>query len=499
MGRWLVEQSFQGSLKFRRRQMNYLFAFCFCSLLRLGSAGAKTMQVQGALGSNVLLESGNSADLHGREVVWEFTSSNGTEFTILDVGPNHPEVKPNKHFKDLIFNLSTGDLLLSNLKTSDQGNYTVSIDGQERRKIELRIFEMKQVEGALGSNVSLESGSSANLHGREVVWKFTSNNGTEFTILDVGPNHPEVKPNKYFEDRLIFNLSTGDLLLSNLKTSDQGNYTISVNGRKLRKIDLRIFEMKRVQGVLGENVLLESGNSADLHGHEVVWKFTSNNGTEFTILDVGPNHPEEKPNKYFKDRLNFNLSTGDLLLSNLKTSDQGNYTISVNGLKLRKIDLRIFGPSADDIPMIVLSISALVFSSVYLIAVFPLNIWKCKSNRELPKYKWWKYVLYLCNILQLPVILAAFSCSIHFKEQRYTFHTWNVLIASVVECTVSFIVASMFHYSLHSRICLWVRKGYSWMTGRNKSNTNEKGPQNAEELQSFTTFPTEDAGYVHSD
>ncbi|XP_062904244.1 uncharacterized protein LOC134346677 isoform X3 [Mobula hypostoma] len=466
MGRWLVEQSFQGSLKFRRRQMNYLFAFCFCSLLRLGSAGAKTMQVQGALGSNVLLESGNSADLHGREVVWEFTSSNGTEFTILDVGPNHPEVKPNKHFKDLIFNLSTGDLLLSNLKTSDQGNYTVSIDGQERRKIELRIFEMKQVEGALGSNVSLESGSSANLHGREVVWKFTSNNGTEFTILDVGPNHPEVKPNKYFEDRLIFNLSTGDLLLSNLKTSDQGNYTISVNGRKLRKIDLRIF-----------------------------------------------------------------------------------------------------GPSADDIPMIVLSISALVFSSVYLIAVFPLNIWKCKSNRELPKYKWWKYVLYLCNILQLPVILAAFSCSIHFKDscllnvataciavllftlpvpfitqvpkcrrirrfstsivisvtqlalhvivvgtsiaffikdihqekQRYTFHTWNVLIASVVECTVSFIVASMFHYSLHSRICLWVRKGYSWMTGRNKSNTNEKGPQNAEELQSFTTFPTEDAGYVHSD
>ncbi|XP_072115213.1 uncharacterized protein [Mobula birostris] len=398
MGRWLVEQSFQGSLKFRRQQMNYLIAFCFCSLFRLGRVGAETMQVEGALGSNVLLESGNSADLHGREVVWEFTSNNGTEFTILDVGPNHPEVKPNKYFEDrLNFNLSTGDLLLSNLKTSDQGNYTISIDGQEPRKRELRIFEMKQVEGALGSNVSLES-----------------------------------------------------------------------------------------------------GNSANLHGHEVVWKFTSNNETEFTILDVGPNHPEVKPNKYFKDRLNFNLSTGDLLLSNLKTSDQGNYTISVNSRKLRKIDLRIFDPSADDIPMIVLSISALVFSSVYLIAVFLLNIWKCKSNRELPKYEQWKHVLYICNILQLLFILAAFSRSVHFKEQGSTFHTWNVLIASVAECTVSFIMALIFSSYLHSPICLWVRKGYSWMTGRNKSNTNEKGPQNVEELQSFTTFTTEDAGSVHS-
>ncbi|XP_072115212.1 uncharacterized protein [Mobula birostris] len=449
MGRWLVEQSFQGSLKFRRQQMNYLIAFCFCSLFRLGRVGAETMQVEGALGSNVLLESGNSADLHGREVVWEFTSNNGTEFTILDVGPNHPEVKPNKYFEDrLNFNLSTGDLLLSNLKTSDQGNYTISIDGQEPRKRELRIFEMKQVEGALGSNVSLES-----------------------------------------------------------------------------------------------------GNSANLHGHEVVWKFTSNNETEFTILDVGPNHPEVKPNKYFKDRLNFNLSTGDLLLSNLKTSDQGNYTISVNSRKLRKIDLRIFDPSADDIPMIVLSISALVFSSVYLIAVFLLNIWKCKSNRELPKYEQWKHVLYICNILQLLFILAAFSRSVHFKDscllnvataciavlllftltvpfiiqvpkcrricrfstsivisviqlalhvivvgtsiaffikdihqekQGSTFHTWNVLIASVAECTVSFIMALIFS------------------SCRNKSNTNEKGPQNVEELQSFTTFTTEDAGSVHS-
>ncbi|XP_072115214.1 uncharacterized protein [Mobula birostris] len=347
----------------------------------------------------------------------------------------------------------------------------------------------------------------------------------------------------------------------------QMNYLIAFCFCSLFRLGRVGAETMQVEGALGSNVLLESGNSADLHGREVVWEFTSNNGTEFTILDVGPNHPEVKPNKYFEDRLNFNLSTGDLLLSNLKTSDQGNYTISIDGQEPRKRELRIFDPSADDIPMIVLSISALVFSSVYLIAVFLLNIWKCKSNRELPKYEQWKHVLYICNILQLLFILAAFSRSVHFKDscllnvataciavlllftltvpfiiqvpkcrricrfstsivisviqlalhvivvgtsiaffikdihqekQGSTFHTWNVLIASVAECTVSFIMALIFSSYLHSPICLWVRKGYSWMTGRNKSNTNEKGPQNVEELQSFTTFTTEDAGSVHS-
>ncbi|XP_059826797.1 uncharacterized protein LOC132394532 isoform X2 [Hypanus sabinus] len=413
--------------------------------------------------------------------------------------------------------------------------------------------EVKQVNGVVGENVLLVSGNSADLHGREVVCEFTSNSGTEFTILDVGPNHPEVNPNKYFEDRLHFNLSTGDLLLSNLRTSDQGIYTINVDGQELRKIHLRISaEVKQVNGVVGENVLLVSGNSADLHGREVVCEFTSNSGTEFTILDVGPNHPEVNPNKYFEDRLHFNLSTGDLLLSNLRTSDQGIYTINVDGQELRKIHLRISGHSTDDTVMTVLSISALVFSSLYLIAFFSLNIWKIKSNRESPKCKWWMHVLYACNILQFVFILAACSYTTHFKgsdslnaatacisfllfftltvpfitrrsncqrigrfnintafiwnliqcalhtimigisigflikdihqrNQGRIFHIWIVLIASVAEYTVSFFLALMFN---------------SW---RNKININGKGPQNAEELQVFRTCHTEAAGSLHPD
>ncbi|XP_072889156.1 uncharacterized protein [Hemitrygon akajei] len=553
--------------------MKCLFALAlFCSLVRVIGTGDEMKQVKGILGKNVSLVSGISADLHGREVVWEFTNNSGTELTILDVGPNHPEVKPNKYFEDrLHFNRSTGDLLLSNLKTSDQGSYTISVDGQGLRIIDLRIFDkMKQVNGVVGENVSLVSGNSADLQGCEVVWEFTNNSGTEFTILDVGPNHPKVKPNKYFEDRLHFNRSTGDLLLSNLRTSDQGIYTISVDGQGLRIIDLRIFdERKQVNGVLGKNVSLVSGNGADLRGREVVCEFTSNNGTEFTILAVGPNHRKVKPNKYFEDRLHFNLSTGDLLLSNLRTSDQGIYTISVDGQGRRIIDLRIFGHSTDDTVMTVLSISALVFSSLYLIAFFSLNIWKIKSNRESPKCKWWTRVLYACNILQFVFILTACSYTTHFKGSDFlnaatacitvllfftlalpfitrrsncqrigrfnintafiwnliqcalhiimigsliTFlikdihqknqgrisHIWIVLIASAAECTVSFFLALMFNSSLHSRICLWIRREYSRMTGRSK-NINEKGPQNAEELQVFRTCHTEAAGSLHPD
>ncbi|XP_072405918.1 uncharacterized protein [Chiloscyllium punctatum] len=96
--------------------------------------------------------------------------------------------------------------------------------------------------GAIGSSVLLDPEYGANLSKSEVLWVYVGSNGHSVNILDYVPNHTLAEPYEHFRSRLHFNASNGSLMLKNLKPSDQGVFTISVDGEKKWTTDLKIIE-----------------------------------------------------------------------------------------------------------------------------------------------------------------------------------------------------------------------------------------------------------------
>ncbi|XP_038671407.1 uncharacterized protein LOC119975689 isoform X1 [Scyliorhinus canicula] len=100
----------------------------------------------------------------------------------------------------------------------------------------------KEVVAAIGLSVLLDPENKADLRNSEILWTFTGSDGNLVTILDYVPNHPIEEPNKHFKSRLHFNPFHGSLRLNSLKLSDQGVYTINVEDKLLRRIDLKLIE-----------------------------------------------------------------------------------------------------------------------------------------------------------------------------------------------------------------------------------------------------------------
>ncbi|XP_067830133.1 uncharacterized protein [Heptranchias perlo] len=213
-------------------------------LLRSLDTEAGMKNVFGVVGSSVLLDPEYEADLSNSDIIWEFTASNKSPVTILDYVPNGQKEEPNKHFKSrLHFNASNGSLMLNNFKPSDQGVYTITVDTQVPRRIDLRLTAgKKNVFGVVGSSVLLDPEYEADLSNSDILWLFNGSNKSLVTILDYVPNGQKEEPNKHFKSRLYFNASNGCLMLNNFKPSDQGIYTITVDAQVLRRIDLRLTE-----------------------------------------------------------------------------------------------------------------------------------------------------------------------------------------------------------------------------------------------------------------
>ncbi|XP_048376259.1 uncharacterized protein LOC125446599 isoform X2 [Stegostoma tigrinum] len=102
-----------------------------------------------------------------------------------------------------------------------------------------------------------------------------------------------------------------------------------------------------VVAAIGSSVLLDPEYGANLSDSQVEWTFKNSSGKLLTILDYIPNSPVQKPNKHYHSRLRFNASNGSIMVDSLKPSDQGVYTITVNGTWNRSMDLKLIEPLAE--------------------------------------------------------------------------------------------------------------------------------------------------------
>ncbi|XP_062904331.1 uncharacterized protein LOC134346703 [Mobula hypostoma] len=99
---------------------------------------------------------------------------------------------------------------------------------------------------------------------------------------------------------------------------------------------------KVVNGTIGSSGFLDPGHQGDLSRSEILWTFTGSNKSLVTILDHVPDKPVEKPYEQFRSRLQFNASTGCLLVNRIKPEDQGVYNFVVDERRTTTIELLLF-------------------------------------------------------------------------------------------------------------------------------------------------------------
>ncbi|XP_051899590.1 uncharacterized protein LOC127585900 isoform X2 [Pristis pectinata] len=218
-------------------------------VLGLVTAADKREEVVGALGSSVLLDPKIAVDPSKDKIIWRFITGDKSPVVILHHIPGYPKwAEPSEQFESrLQFIPSNGSLMISRLTAGDQGNYSFTVERQERNIIHLLLFgELSEAliltnSGSLGSTVQLTCNVSGDPHeyrwwkdGGEISrhhWLMDENrtlvipgaSGHDcgmYTCVAVNPvssvhtDHPLIIPGFPPEDITIVTLSITDLVIS---------------------------------------------------------------------------------------------------------------------------------------------------------------------------------------------------------------------------------------------------------------------------------------------
>ncbi|XP_059826685.1 uncharacterized protein LOC132394487 isoform X2 [Hypanus sabinus] len=181
-------------------------------------------------------------------------------------------------------------------------------------------------------------------------------------------------------------------------------------------------KQKVVIGTIGSSVFLDPEHQSDLSGSEILWTFTGSNKSPVIILDYLPDKTVEEPNEQFGSRLQFNVSTGCLLVDRTKPEDQGFYNFFIDGRRTKTIQLLLFDASGEDCIIIIASIAGLVSSLVSHSGFLVLSRLEKNSKRVFQS-------LIICNILSVVATFAALISWIAIKGAAF--------ISVVALCTVS--------------------------------------------------------------
>ncbi|XP_059495523.1 uncharacterized protein LOC125446596 isoform X2 [Stegostoma tigrinum] len=227
------------------------------------------------------------------------------------------------------------------------------------------------VVAAIGSSVLLDPEYGANLSDSQVEWTFKNSSGKLLTILDYVPNSPVQKPNKHYHSRLRFNASNGSIMVGNLKPSDQGVYTITVNGTWNRSMDLKLIEP------LSEPTIVNNCTCVDT-AVQLICQVSG--GSEISILWW-------KGNKMLTSSQYYQLvqTNSTLIISEAQISDCGTYTCTVENPVSQKnasYSLRLRGLTHLHHCVLALSVAALVTAGAILITAVAtrLDDILCVSN-----------------------------------------------------------------------------------------------------------------------
>ncbi|XP_016344343.1 uncharacterized protein LOC107690500 [Sinocyclocheilus anshuiensis] len=318
-----------------------------------GVSGAKTDKMK-----TKSVKEGNSVTLdthvikNPNDVIkWQFNDN-----TIAEITGDQSKICTDDQCKERIrdrlkLDNRTGSLTITNTRTTDAGVYELQNNSHihpHHSIISIRRFSIT-VTGASGVetdgvSVSVMEGDLVTLHTDvemnqqdPMKWYFNDIRIAQIianqnrTCTDVQCNEGTER----FRDRLKLDHHTGDLTITNITTTDSGDYKLQTIRRKIIQ---KIFHVV-VHGASGldtDRVFLMEGESVTLHTgvktnqqERIRWYFNDTRIAQITgdpsktCTDVQCNEGTER----FRDRLKLDHQTGSLTIMNISTTDSGLYKL----------------------------------------------------------------------------------------------------------------------------------------------------------------------------
>ncbi|XP_051763258.1 uncharacterized protein LOC127519764 isoform X2 [Ctenopharyngodon idella] len=342
----------------------YIVLICVCVLLPVAAAlgliyykfryskqkEKKTVSV--TEGNSVTLKTGATEIQRDDEVFWKFGPQDMIIAQIHKKGGNISYTE-DEQFKDkLQLDQQTGDLTISDIRIRISGDYHLQITSSKetktkRFKVIVRVDTLKFTEG---ESVHLQTGITEIQKEDLILWKFEPKNAL-IAKVDGQTNETSVYDvdDERFRDRLELDRRTGDLTITNTKSTDSGVYEVQIkssNTVSYKKFNVLVW-LNTLKHTVGDSVILQTGVTELKNDDRILWKF-SDKATFIAELNRATNQTlfYEGPDGRFRDRLQINQRTGDLTIRNISRAHSDVYTLQIT--RGKKITCKRFMVIAHD-------------------------------------------------------------------------------------------------------------------------------------------------------
>ncbi|XP_016111419.1 uncharacterized protein [Sinocyclocheilus grahami] len=156
--------------------------------------------------------------------------------------------------------------------------------------------------------------------GDEIKWWFEDLKLFEFTRKD--------------QNKLVLNEKTGDLIINNIRTIHSGLYKLQISRKNVRTEYMRFIvtvtgvfgvdAVKSVSVMEGDSVTLNTDVTEIQRDDLIMWTF----GLVLIAKINGKDNKREFFDEGFRGRLQLDLQTGSLIITNTRTTDSGLYTVT---------------------------------------------------------------------------------------------------------------------------------------------------------------------------
>ncbi|XP_059425106.1 uncharacterized protein LOC132159564 [Carassius carassius] len=284
---------------------------------------------------SVSVMEGDSVTLHtdvtevprDSKIIWKFGDEIIARMNEADANPSTYD-GPGAIFKDrLKLDKQTGSLTITDIRTEHIGRYSVDIKSTDAK---LKTFQVtvhdfvESVSVMKGDSLTLHTGVTEIQGSDQTVWKF-GDQVIPIAHLN-GPDDTKWR-NIHLKDQ------TRDLVISNIRSEQTGVYKLEINTISMilqRKYYIAVGGgVKTVSVMEREPVNLITGVN-EIQGYDLIlWKTEGNIVAELNKI-ANLFGPRDEYDLRFGGRLHFHRKTGDLNISDSKTSDSGDYHLHMS-------------------------------------------------------------------------------------------------------------------------------------------------------------------------
>ncbi|XP_056614419.1 uncharacterized protein LOC130429720 isoform X2 [Triplophysa dalaica] len=189
---------------------------------------------------------------------------------------------------------------------------------------------VKKVEVEEGRSVTLNTGETE-IQGDEVVWWFgeavnSTSSCVVITKLNAQGEEEECdNVDKRFKDKLQLDPQTGDLTITNIRTTDSGLYTLHISREKIKLFVVIVQEKSKIVTVTeGNSVTLPTDVFKFKRRDVIQWKFG-----DTWLAKVTRGCSKLEAHGIFKDSLSLDRQTGELTIKNIQTEHAGLYHLQI--------------------------------------------------------------------------------------------------------------------------------------------------------------------------